>query len=253
MPMVYGVVSDVHSNVEALTVVLDFFKDFEVDGYICCGDIVGYGPEPDEVVARLRKLKNMHCIVGNHDLAVLGLMDVEWFNPFAKAAALWSRDMLSPESKRWLQSLTAKIETPEFTVVHGTPRKPPEEYLLSAAQFKDNMPLVHAWPLFVGHSHMPLCFRVNKDEPLGIETMILEDHQQIEIQRMPYGIVPTAFNPGSAGQPRDQDKRASCGLYDSGKGTFRIIRLNYDIVAVQNKIRNAGLPEFLALRLAYGQ
>jgi predicted phosphodiesterase len=251
--MVYGVFSDVHSNMEALTAVLDFFQDFQVDGYLCLGDMVGYGPEPEAVVQRLRQLKNFSCIIGNHDLAVIGLMDVEWFNPYAKAAALWSRDQLSEESRHWLMSLTAKVEHKDFTAVHGTPRKPPEEYLLSAAQFKDNMPLVHVWPLFVGHSHMPLCFRVNKDEPLGIETMILEDHQQVEIQRMPYGIVPTAFNPGSVGQPRDQDKRASCGLYDAAKGTFRIIRLNYDIAATQNKIRNAGLPEFLALRLAFGQ
>lgn len=251
--MIYGVFSDIHSNMEALNVVLDFFADFDVDGYICCGDMVGYGPEPNEVVERLRKLKNLFAIIGNHDLAVLGLMDVEWFNPYAKAAALWSRDVLTPEARQWLENLTAKIDHKEFSMVHGTPRKPPEEYLLSAAQFKDNIPLVHVWPLFVGHSHMPLCFRLNKDEPLGIETMILEDHQQIEVQRMPYGIVPTAFNPGSVGQPRDQDKRAACGLYDSEKQTFRIIRLNYDIQAVQNKIRNVGLPEFLALRLAFGQ
>jgi predicted phosphodiesterase len=251
--MIYGVLSDIHSNLEALTAVLDFFEDFGVKGYICCGDIVGYGPEPNAVVDRLRALKNLHSIVGNHDLAVLGLMDVEWFNPYARAAALWNRDNLTPESKHWLETMSAKIDHQDFSAVHGTPRKPPEEYLLSAAQFKDNIPLVHVWPLFIGHSHMPLCFRVNKDEPLGIETMILEDHQQIEIQRMPYGIVPTAFNPGSVGQPRDQDKRASCGLYDAEKGTFRIIRLNYDITAVQNKIRNVGLPEFLALRLAYGQ
>ena len=151
--MIYGVFSDIHSNMEALNVVLDFFEDFDVDGYICCGDLVGYGPEPNEVVERLRKLKNLYAIIGNHDLAVLGLLDVEWFNPYAKAAALWSRDVLTPEARHWLENLTAKIDHKEFSMVHGTPRKPPEEYLLSAAQFKDNIPLVHVWPLFVGHSH----------------------------------------------------------------------------------------------------
>jgi predicted phosphodiesterase len=251
--MLYGVLSDIHSNLEALNVVLDMFSDFEVGGYICCGDLIGYGPDPNACLDRLRGLKNLSCIVGNHDLAVTGLIDVEWFNPYARAAALWTRDQLSLESRRFVESMTAKMDHAEFTVAHGTPRKPPEEYLLSVAQFRDNIPYVKKWPLFVGHSHMPLCFKLSSKEAGGVESMILEDQQEVQVARDERGTAATAFNPGSVGQPRDQDRRASCGLYDSDKGTFRIVRLEYDFHAVQAKIRTVGLPEYLALRLAYGQ
>lgn len=252
--MIYGVFSDVHSNLEALDAVLGFFDDFEVDGYICCGDLVGYGPQPNECVERIRALKNGHVICGNHDLAAVGRLEVEWFNPYARAAALWTRERLSPDSRAYLESLTAKLEVPEFTLVHGTPRRPPEEYLLSPIQFKDNVEYVKRWPLFIGHSHMPLCLRLSVCAAVGAEAIILEHNQLIELERdATGGFSPTALNPGSTGQPRDQDNRASCALYDSKKGSFRVIRLSYDVAAVQDKIRAAGLPEYLALRLAYGQ
>jgi len=248
--VLYGVFSDVHSNREALDAVLKFFEDSKVEGYICCGDLVGYGPEPEYVVERIRGLKNLKIICGNHDLAVIERMEVEWFNPYAKAAALWTREVLSRESRGFLESLTARLEAPDFTLVHGSPRKPAEEYLLSAGQFRDNMSRVKVWPLFMGHSHMPIVFRQAEE---GIQTLFLEEQQQIAIEHKPYGVVPIAFNPGSVGQPRDQDKRACCALYDSSTGIYKVIRVAYDIGAVQQKIRDVGLPEYLALRLAYGQ
>ena len=251
--MLYGVFSDVHSNLEALDVVLRFFEDLEVGGYICCGDLVGYGAQPNEVLDRVRALPNASVIVGNHDLAVIGRIDVDWFNPYARAAALWTRDALSESHRNWLSGLTAKLERPEFTLVHGTPRRPPEEYLLSAAQFRDNMEYVKVWPLFVGHSHMPLAFRAPAGAPADIETIFLEEHQDLQLARLDGTFAPAALNPGSVGQPRDHDNRASCGVFDSQRGTFRVVRLNYDLAATQAKIRAAGLPEYLALRLAYGQ
>ena len=249
--MIYGVFSDTHSNLEALEAVLNFFEDLEVGGYICCGDLVGYGPDPNPLLDRIRGLKNATVICGNHDLATLGRIEVEWFHPYARAAVLWTRERLTPENRAYLESLTAKTETKDFTVAHGTPRRPPEEYLLSAAQFRENLPYVKTWPLFVGHSHMPLAFIQTGAGP--IEPVFLEHNQLVEVARGPGGFGPTAFNPGSVGQPRDHDNRACCGLYDSEKGTFRIVRLDYDVAAVQSKIRSAGLPEFLAIRLAYGQ
>lgn len=248
--MRYGVFSDVHSNLEALEAVLGFFEDLEVDGYICCGDLVGYGPEPDACLTRIRGLKNLALICGNHDLAAIGRIDVEWFNPYARAAALWTRDAMSEDSRNFLAGLTARLDKPEFTMAHGTPRRPPEEYLMSAAQFRDNIEYVKVWPLFVGHSHMPVCFRSG---PEGIDQQFLESHQEIELPREGGVFKPCALNPGSVGQPRDHDRRASCGVFDSDRGTFRIVRLDYDVSAVQSKIRAAGLPEYLALRLAYGQ
>lgn len=253
--MIYGVFSDVHSNLEALDAVLAFFSEFEVGGYICCGDLVGYGPQPNEALDRVRALKNSFVICGNHDLAAIGRLDVEWFNPYARAAALWTRQQLSEDSRLYLEGLTAKLEAPEFTLAHGTPRRPPEEYLLSAAQFRDNVELVSRWPLFVGHSHMPLCFRHDPGVKGGVEAIFLEHNQTVETARSGPGgaLAPTAFNPGSVGQPRDQDSRASCALFDTEAQTFRVVRLGYDLAATQRKIRDAGLPEFLALRLAFGQ
>ena len=249
--MIYGVFSDVHSNMEALTAVLDFFEDFEVGGYICCGDIVGYGPQPDAVLDKIRSLKNAHVICGNHDLAVIGRIDVEWFNTYAKAAALWTREHITEDSRLYLESLTARKETPDFTVAHGTPRRPPDEYLLTAAQFVDNIGHVKTWPLFIGHTHMPLCFRPDSAQKQGAEVLFLEHNQVIELPKE--GAPVMAFNPGSVGQPRDHDNRASCALYDSEARTYRVVRLSYDVDATQAKIREAGLPEFLAMRLAFGQ
>lgn len=248
--MLYGVFSDVHSNLEALIAVLKVFQDSGVGGYICCGDLVGYGPQPDECLDLIQGLRNRFVICGNHDLAVIGRLDPEWFNPYARAAALWNRKNISPDSRAYLESLTARMDCPDFTLAHGTPRRPAEEYLLSDAQFRDNMSRVSVWPLFVGHTHMPMCFQQTEN---GAVHFFLEDLQQVTVAYAAYGKMPIVFNPGSVGQPRDEDARAACGLYDTGTGTFRLIRVAYDVEAVQEKIRRRGLPEYLALRLAYGK
>ncbi|UPT73433.1 MAG: metallophosphatase family protein [Elusimicrobiota bacterium] len=251
--MIYGVISDVHSNYEALSAVLDYLEDLGVGGWICCGDLVGYGPDPDACLDRIRALPNLSIICGNHDLAVVERLELDWFNQYARAAVMWTREHLSPSNRAYLEGLTARIETPNFTLAHGTPRNPPEEYLLSPLQFRDNVALVNKWPLFVGHSHMPLLFRFVEGSPDQVDTHFLEDKEE-SLPRLHGGVMgPVALNPGSVGQPRDQDNRASCGLYDSEKGTFRVFRVPYDISGVQAKIRAAGLPEYLALRLAYGQ
>lgn len=251
--MIYGVFSDVHSNLEALNAVLDYLEDLGVGGWICCGDLVGYGPDPDACLDRIRALKNLSIICGNHDLAVLDRLDLEWFNQYARAAVVWTRSHLSDSNRIFLEGLTARLETPEFTLAHGTPRNPPEEYLLSPLQFRDNVSLVNKWPLFVGHSHMPLLFRFTDGDSDKVDSRFLDDKEELLPRISGGGMAPVAINPGSVGQPRDQDNRASCGIYDSEKGTFRVFRVPYDVTAVQGKIRAAGLPEYLALRLAYGQ
>ncbi|MBI3288983.1 MAG: metallophosphoesterase family protein [Elusimicrobia bacterium] len=251
--MRYGVLSDIHSNLEALNAVVERLEAAGVDGWICCGDLVGYGPDPDACLDRVRQLKNLSVICGNHDLAVVGRLDLEWFNQYARAAVVWTRERLSDVNRVFLEGLTARLETPHFTLAHGTPRNPPEEYLLSPLQFRDNAPLVRNWPLFVGHSHMPLLFRFVGEGNEKVDSLFLEEIEE-SLPRLAGGaMAPVALNPGSVGQPRDQNNRASCGVYDSDKGTFRVHRLAYDIGAVQEKILAAGLPEYLALRLAYGQ
>lgn len=248
--MLYGVFSDVHSNLEALDAVLNFFDEAGVGGHICCGDIVGYGPDPEACLDRIRGLRELSVIVGNHDLAAIGRLDLDWFNQYARAAVMWTRPLLSATNKAFLEGLTARLDTPQFTLAHGTPRNPPEEYLLSPIQFKDNAALVKTWPLFVGHSHMPLLFRFAGEEK--VESRFLDDREEVLARTGP-DFLPVAINAGSVGQPRDQDSRAACGLFDSDKGTFQVFRLPYDVRAVQEKIRAAGLPEYLALRLAFGQ
>ena len=251
--MLYGVFSDVHSNLEALTVVLDFFEEIGVESHLCCGDLVGYGGSPNECLDRIRPLKNLSIIGGNHDLATIGRLELDWFNQYARAAVLWTRKTLTPENTQFLESLTARMETKEFTLAHGTPRNPPEEYLLSPAQFRENVPFVRVWPLFVGHSHMPLLFRYVGESREKVEASFLDEREQVLPREAAGGFAPVALNPGSVGQPRDQDRRASCALYDSTKGTFTIFRFPYDVPGAQSKIRAAGLPEYLALRLDYGQ
>lgn len=251
--MLYGVFSDVHSNIEALTVVLDFFKEVGVEGHICCGDLVGYGADPNACLDRVRGLKNLSIIGGNHDLAAIGRLEHEWFNQYARAAIQWTQVKMTSENRAFLENLTARMETKEFTLAHGTPRNPPEEYLLSPVQFRDNVPLVRVWPLFVGHSHMPLLFRYAAAGGDKIDAVFLEEREELLPRTSDGGFAPVALNPGSVGQPRDQDRRSSCALYDSTKGTFRIFRLPYDVPGAQSKIRAAGLPEYLALRLDYGQ
>ncbi len=251
--MLYGVFSDIHSNLEALTVVLDFFKESKVEAHICCGDLVGYGGNANECLERVRALPNLSIVCGNHDLAVLGRLELEWFNQYARVAVLYSRAHMTPDNRAYLEALSARLETKEFTIAHGTPRNPPEEYLLSAGQFRDNVPYVKTWPLFIGHSHMPLMFRFIGEGGEQVETQFLED-KEIALPRLPGGgYGPVALNPGSVGQPRDQDRRTACALYDSIKGTFRVFRLPYDVAGAQARIREQGLPEYLALRLDYGQ
>ncbi len=251
--MLYGVFSDVHSNLEALSAVLEFFGEADVEAYVCCGDLVGYGGDPNECLDLVRALPNLSIISGNHDLAAVGRLELDWFNQYARAAVMWTQARLRPENRLYLESLSARLDAEKFTLAHGTPRNPPEEYLLSPGQFRENAPLVRTWPLFVGHSHMPLLFRFAQGSADKVETYFLADREEI-LPRTPEGASgPVALNPGSVGQPRDQDRRAACALYDSTRGTFRVFRLPYDVSGAQAKIRAAGLPEYLALRLDYGQ
>lgn len=248
--MIWGVIADVHSNIEALDEVLHFFAERKAEGYICCGDIVGYGPSPNEVLERIAKLKPLRAVVGNHDLAALGKMDIKWFNNFAQSAALWTRGQLTTKSTNFLGSLKRVQSSPKgFMVVHGSPRNPIEEYLMTPEQFLDNINYIAVSPCFVGHSHLPWCFGRDRGTPLGVASFFLKDREKISIDPKEAWIL----NPGSVGQPRDHDPRASCAIYDDNRHEFGLHRVPYDIAAVQQKMHRAGLPDFLGRRLTHGQ
>ena len=246
--MRWGVFSDVHSNLEALLVVLEYFEKEKVDGYVCGGDITGYGADSDKAIEIISALPNLFCVRGNHDLAVLGRMDINWFNDMAAAAVRYAQKSIGEKNMRWLQDLPPRVDQGAFTLVHGSPRNAAEEYLVTVQQFHDNYSYFRVSPCFIGHSHLPLCFLMK--EPVSyVEFGTLKEGSKI---RSPRGIR-CVINPGSVGQPRDHDHRASCGIYDDETRAFLLVRLEYDVAEAQRKILDAGLPEFLALRLAYGQ
>ncbi len=242
--MKYGVFSDVHGNYVALKAVLDFFRKNGVENFICCGDIVGYGPQPLECAETLRGLKSLVTVMGNHDAAVVGKMDLKWFNSNAAWAIEFARGQLTGQALDFIAKLPEKIETEDFTAVHGSPRKPLTEYLLSESQFTDNAKNWSVSPCFIGHSHMPLYFREGER---GIpETGFLKPVLKV------FTAGKVILNPGSVGQPRDGDTRAACGIYDPQKKYFELYRVFYDIEAVQKMMAGLKMPAILAERLSFG-
>jgi predicted phosphodiesterase len=240
--MLYGVFSDVHANLEALTAVLDFFRSHEIDRYLCAGDFVGYGPNPNECVSIVRKLPMLRASVGNHDRAVCGLKDITWFNEYAQKAIIWTRQVLTQENQIYLSELPKMVNHSEYTLVHGSPRDPIDEYLLTWQQYQENLPYIKGPVAFVGHSHIPFVFGQNATHLLKeSDSIILSPEEKYVI------------NVGAVGQPRDGNNRASCGIYDSNIGKFDLYRINYDIRTTQDKMRQARMPGFLIERLNWGK
>lgn len=245
--MLYGVFSDIHGNHEALKAVLDFFASRKVEGYLCCGDLVGYGPQPEECVRAVAALPKLRCVVGNHDLATLGKLPLKWFNAYATATIEYSRSKLSGQSCKFLESLPDRIESEGFTLVHGSPKNPTEEYLLGGDQLLESLPHLHTPLCFMGHSHM--AFYLGRRGVRFPETTPFQDGDApLKFEKD----VIYAVNPGSVGQPRDRDPRAACGLYDPAAGTFELFRLDYERALTQELMRRANLPEILVERIGIG-
>lgn len=234
-----------HGNIEAFRAVLDFYRRNGVDEFVCCGDLVGYGPDPLACVELAQELKALHIVMGNHDGAVVGRMDVKWFNDNAAAAIVYARANLTGKAFAYLAALPERVETGCFTLVHGSPRKPLTEYLLSESQFMDNASAWTVSPCFIGHSHMPLYFHAPEG---GLpETDFLKPGIRLSTAA---GRV--MINPGSVGQPRDGDPRAACGIFDPVKNTFELYRVFYDVEVTQKKMAAGKLPAMLADRLSFG-
>ncbi|MBN2406220.1 MAG: metallophosphoesterase family protein [Elusimicrobia bacterium] len=244
--MRYGIISDIHGNYEALSEVLDFLSASGVEKIICCGDIVGYGPDPDECVDKIRSLGKNSSVSGNHDRAVAMGADELTLNSAAETALLWTVKNLSPDNLEYLSGLDLIGENEDFTFVHGSPRYPLNEYVLDIAQACANFKIIEKNICFIGHTHSPLYYYYSSEENMGAdlfacgEPLVLDSTQKYLI------------NVGSVGQPRDKNPDSSLCIYDSSTRQVMLHRVRYDYKKVQKKIIKAGLPEFLAYRLGKG-
>jgi predicted phosphodiesterase len=243
----YLVLSDIHGNWEALEAVLRHARG-EYGEVLCCGDLVGYGADPNPVVEWARA--NVTAVVrGNHDKACAGLDDLEWFNPIARAAAEWTGRSLTPENLAYLRNLPkGPVAFDSFQILHGSPLDE-DDYLVSAFSVSQIRGYLDKQVSMFGHTHLQGGFQCHRNgvRRLG-KPRANEDREVLELEPDSWYLI----NPGSVGQPRDGDARAAYLLYDQGERLIEYRRTAYDVRKAQQKIRAAGLPELLAVRLETG-
>jgi predicted phosphodiesterase len=238
-----AVISDVHANYHALEAVLEQIDAARVDAVWCLGDTVGYGPRPNECCARVEARAD-RCLVGNHDLVVLGELNVSDFNDEAAAAAVWTSSVLTPESRAFLESLRPVGRAEGVDLYHASARDPVWEYVLTEEAARATFELSSAPLILVGHSHVALALALEGDNvagglaPAGTEAE-LNGHWLL--------------NPGSVGQPRDGDPRAAWLLLDLERRFAAFHRVPYSIEDTQSEMRERGLPRGLASRLEHGE
>lgn len=238
------VVSDVHANLEALNAVIDHAGAF--DRIWSLGDVVDYGPQPNECIDRLREFE-LVAIAGNHDYAVVPKIDLADFNPDAARAVLWTRQQLTPEHAAWLAKLPERIRIDDhFILVHGSPNHPIWEYVLNVHTARENFPAFDTRVCLFGHSHIPILFRQSEIEEEIVLGRLPEDSP------IPLTTNRWMINPGSVGQPRDGDSRAAYAIVDTEEMTLTHSRVEYDISATQKKMEDANLPQRLIRRLSIG-
>ncbi len=236
-----AVLSDIHANLVALDAVLAAIG--AVDAVWHLGDVVGYGPDPDGVVSRLAGVGAVG-VRGNHDAAAVGGSEIDWFNPEARAAMEWTREAISTETREWLAALPLRHVDADFTLVHGSPRDPIWEYVTTPTIARAGLSAIGTAHGLHGHTHVPVVFtevdgRMRTLMPRAGNTVALGEGRML-------------LNPGSVGQPRDGDPRASYLVLDPDAGTATWGRIAYDIEAVRTAMTAAGLPARLADRLLVG-
>ncbi len=240
------VLSDIHANFTALQAVL---KDAgEVEGTWCLGDIVGYGPDPNECIERVRGIPNLSCVQGNHDSAALGAIPLETFNNDARRSIEWLQNILEPRNYAFLDSLAEKITLPEATLAHGSPRNPIWEYILDLHSAAQNFKQFTTPVCMVGHTHLPIVYiqQAVTETFYDVNWMLPSDGETLTLTTR------AILNPGSTGQPRDHDPRASYAIYDTVASTWQLHRVDYDIYSVQKRIHAQDLPARHASRLLEG-
>jgi diadenosine tetraphosphatase ApaH/serine/threonine PP2A family protein phosphatase len=238
-----AVVSDIHGNLHALEAVLAALEPEAPDELWCLGDLVGYGARPNECCAAIAARASV-CLVGNHDLAVRGTIDLAEFSGDAGAAARWTRDVLSADALAFLNSLEPQATRADVALFHGSARDPVWEYVLSDTVAIATLELTEEPVVLVGHSHAALHVQLDGDLTGGLSPAGTE----VDLARGR-----ALLNPGSVGQPRDGDPRAAYLLLDLDARTASFRRVDYDVERTQAEIREAGLPELLAARLTIGQ
>jgi len=242
------VFSDVHANLVALEAALAHAGP--ADAYWFLGDAVGYGPDPNAVLERLRALPNCRCLLGNHDAAVVGQLPLDWFHRDAQRALTWTREVLTPENQAFLRRLEPRLDFDEVILAHGSPRDPLEEYLLSDTAARTNLRLMDTPYAFIGHSHIPLAWVRRGDQDIQLVRPVGGDFGD-EMALPPGGAI---FNPGSVGQPRDGDPRSAYAVYDPQGRTWTWHRVAYDLdAAIARFLRVPALPTRFAYRLREGQ
>ena len=235
------VLSDIHSNLTALEKVLSVAGNYEA--VWCLGDIVGYGPDPNECIAIVRDLPNLVCIRGNHDAATLGEVDQHTFNHEASLAISWTKRILNADSKEFLLQLPEKVEQENVTLVHGSPRNPVWDYVMDYLTALRMFQFFETQICMLGHTHVPAFWVENEAD--SKKNLVLDFQKKTIDGRV-------ILNPGSVGQPRDHDPRASFALFDPENLTWELRRVEYDISSVQDRIKKAGLPWRHAMRLHEG-
>jgi len=238
------IVSDIHANDTALQAVIRDAGDIEATW--CLGDLIGYGPDPNQVLERLRGLPRLRAVFGNHDAALLRHMELEAFNGDARTSLDWTARVLSEENYNFIRSLSPVDEVDgSVTLAHGSPRDPVWEYVLNTLSARLNFTHFRTRYCFVGHSHIQSMFELDEeaDRVTASPNRVAEP---VPLTRR------TIVNPGSVGQPRDRDPRAAYAIFDTTARTWEARRVGYEISVVQKRIRDAGLPVRHATRLAEG-
>jgi diadenosine tetraphosphatase ApaH/serine/threonine PP2A family protein phosphatase len=237
------IISDIHANFPALEAVLAQAQGY--DSVWCLGDLVGYGPYPNECIERVRQLPELLCLIGNHDAAVLGLIETSAFNPEARFVVNWTRQVLTPENRDYLIKQTARVVAENITLAHASPRYPIWEYLLDTQTAEANFQFFETQICLVGHTHVPVIYHRSNGTD-GTQAYIPEPNTQLILPRR------VIANPGSVGQPRDRDPRAAYAILDTETYQWDYFRVAYDIEAVQAQMEKLELPERHIRRLTGG-
>ncbi len=245
--MRYLIFTDIHGNLESFLALLKFIQRKKIDYHLFLGDLVGYGASPNEIIQKIQTMKPISLIRGNHDKAVCGLDSIDTFNPIAASAIYWTKQNLKKKNMDYLSRLKKGpiIIHDNITLCHGAPFDE-DYYIFGEFDAAEAFKYIRTPLCFFGHTHFPYVYTEKDSYVEG--TFLMGNSNEVKLEKG----VRYLINPGSVGQPRDRNPRASCAIYDSDVGRIKFFRLDYDIEEAQKKIREEDLPLALAERLSLG-